>query len=168
MIHVKFNPVDTSPTWIDPLGYHGCHPGEEMSKRYGNILWDAYGDWTMPDISVNPFYISIETFLDYIDLAEIVPETVSFEDIAWKGKHLGKNKIGKQCICCNGKKYREADPYYPGILLDGAPNPYDLRYRMVDGKHRLERLLKKKDIEGQFYVLDYKRWLKYFKTYILN
>ena len=34
-------------------------------------------------------------------------------------------------------------------------NPANRKYRMVDGKHRMQRLVLNKSTEGVFYVLDY-------------
>ena len=63
--------------------------------------------------------------------------------------------LGKNCICCGGKAYINWDPSIPGIIAYNCPNPYDNKYRMLDGRHRIMRLLFEGKTESQFYVFDF-------------
>ena len=41
-------------------------------------------------------------------------------------------------------RYKEADVTQPVLLVDGLNNPFNKKYRMVDGRHRLLKLLEQK------------------------
>ena len=114
------------------------------NKTHSAIVdWEA--DWTIRD---KPAYLFMEDIL-YL-LTDDRLEIVLLSDIAWKGKH--KPSLVKQDI-----RYRHADPYIPGILAFNAPNPYNDKYRMIDGKHRIHKLFSDNVKEGEFYVLDFKK-----------
>ena len=51
--------------------------------------------------------------------------------------------------------YHTADISYPGIVLKNAFNPFNNKYRMADGKHRIMKLLNQGETSSQYYVLDY-------------
>ena len=68
-------------------------------------------------------------------------QTIKLKEIAWKSKHHFPYNLGKNCICCGGKAYINCDPSIPGIIAYNCPNPYDNKYRMLDGRHRIMRLL---------------------------
>lgn len=51
-------------------------------------------------------------------------------------------------------RYSRCDVDCPGILVYGAPNPMGRPYRMIDGKHRLCKIMKTTNkCESAFYVL---------------
>ncbi len=52
-----------------------------------------------------------------------------------------------------GRRYRRADPRFPGILIDGGENPDGLRYRLIDGKHRMHKMLERRLEEAPFLVV---------------
>ena len=90
---------------------------------------------------------------------------VKLDDIAWKGKHLYPFLSGENCWCChNQKRYWEADEKYPGIIVKNAPNPYNNKYRMIDGKHRIQKLLLSGKKTGLYYILDY----DYIRQFIID
>ena len=82
-------------------------------------------------------------------------QTIKLKEIAWKSKHHFPYNLGKNCICCGGKAYINCDPSIPGIIAYNCPNPYDNKYRMLDGRHRIMRLLFEGKIESKFYVFDF-------------
>jgi hypothetical protein len=54
-----------------------------------------------------------------------------------------------------GERYEQADPSYPGLVVQGMPNPDKLPYRMVDGRRRLHKLRLQGRRTALFYVFDY-------------
>ena len=80
---------------------------------------------------------------------------IKHKEIAWRNKHHFPYGSGDNCPCCNGKKFRECDPNIPGIISYNCPNPYDNKYRMLDGRHRIMRLLFEGKTESKFYVFDF-------------
>ena len=101
--------------------------------------------------------------LQYLDLSTIIDEMLSddklkeleFKDIAWRHKDKFPYGVGHDCKCCGGEAYKKCDPSIPGIIAYNCPNPYDNKYRMLDGRHRIMRLLFEGKIESKFYVFDF-------------
>ena len=121
-------------------GIHNC--------QYKNTV---YGDWRVNDDNSTVLRLS-----DIIHLLnDDIIQTVDHIDIAWKGMHLHPHYTTDNCLCCKGRRYKECDIQYPGIISINAPNPYNKKYRMIDGKHRMAKMRKMGIIESNFYVLDF-------------
>ena len=112
--------------------------------HHGAIENDWEADWSISDQSLHLF---IEDILHLLTDDRL--ETVLLSDIAWKGKH-------KPSLVEQGIRYRNVDPYIHGIIAFNAPNHYNDKYRMIDGKHRIHKLLSQNVKESEFYVLDFK------------
>ena len=82
-------------------------------------------------------------------------EVINLKEIAWRHKHNFPYGVGNNCKCCGGKAFRECDPTIPGIIAYNCPNPYDNKYRMLDGRHRIMRLLFEGKTESKFFVFDF-------------
>jgi hypothetical protein len=113
----------------------------------------SYGDWRFVDITDLNLQIQNSFFISFIEYEKIV----DFSYVAWKGKNLSQNERKDNCICCNGLRYQNCDTSFPGILIRGAPNPFNLEYRMVDGKHRIEKLISQKKSKSLFYIIEYEK-----------
>lgn len=120
-----------------------------LTGRHTCKVTAAYGDWRIHEVSMSQYV--------YINLPDLVlpkePVELSLFDIAWKGKHLPGKFKGENCICCQGVRYLDCDTSYPGIVVEGINNPYKLPYRLIDGKHRVQRLRDSGEKTGLFYVL---------------
>lgn len=95
-----------------------------------------------------------------IFLADTLPyiiETreIDLKEIAWKGKNFFPFYTGKNCPCCKGSRYIKANIDHPPLVIDGAPNPFDNRYLLIDGKHRMQKMLNNNMSRHLFNVLDY-------------
>ena len=112
-----------------------------------------YGDWRLHEISSLDFTIEVTTLMMMIECQEVV----NFSDIAWKGKDKSLDDRRENCICCGGKRYTNCDPSFPGILIKDCPNPFGLPYRLVDGKHRVERLIARGQKKSLFNIISYNR-----------
>ena len=77
------------------------------------------------------------------------------KDIAWKGKQNFPYQSGDKCSCCGGSRYINCDTKYPPIIASNAPNPFNNKYRMIDGRHRIQKLLFNGLTESLFYVFDF-------------
>jgi len=82
-------------------------------------------------------------------------QKIKLDDIAWKGKHNFPYLCGNKCSCCNGSRYINCDIKYPPIIASSAPNPYNNKYRMIDGRHRIQKMLFDGLKESLFYVFDF-------------
>ena len=82
-------------------------------------------------------------------------QKIELKEIAWRDKHHFPYRSGDHCPCCDGIRYINCDVSYPGIIAYNAPNPYDNKYRMIDGRHRIMKLLFNKEKYGSFYVFNF-------------
>ena len=90
-------------------------------------------------------------------------ENLFISDISWKGENLPLEMTGSKCICCNGERYKNCNTKYSGIVLDHASNNPLKRYRLLDGKHRLRKLIDRGYYRANFYVLTLDEIQKYFR-----
>ena len=118
---------------------HGVHVG---SVTY------CYGDWR---VNKEKFKLELSQLSPL--LTEDKLRRIQLDEIAWKGKHLPMKFTGENCICCGGKRYKNADIRYPGIVVEGMPNMYGDKYRLIDGKHRIRKLYGRFEEDALFYVL---------------
>ena len=82
-------------------------------------------------------------------------QKIKLVDIAWKGKHNFPHLSGDKCSCCGGSRYINCDIRYPPIIACNAQNPYNNKYRMIDGRHRIQKMLFGGLTESLFYVFDF-------------
>lgn len=121
---------------------------------------DRYGDWRITEITEEDLIIEVGFLLPMISYTK----TVKFSDIAWKGKDFPETQRKNNCVCCGGERYRSCDTSFPGILLHNGPNPMGLPYRMMDGKHRVEKMLDDGLHESTFYIIKYDTFKQKFKS----
>ena len=76
---------------------------------------------------------------------------VNFKDIGWKGKDKNHSLVKE--------RYNAADIGYPCILTKGQ-NPYNCKYRMIDGKHRITKMKNMGIEESIFYIVDFDIFFK--------
>ena len=113
---------------------------------------DFYGNWEFENFKLKT--LDLEYIYDCM-LTDDRLKTVKHTEIAWRGKHHFPYNVGKDCLCCEGQAYLKCDPSVPGIIAYNCPNPYDNKYRMLDGRHRIMRLIFKGVTESKFYVFDF-------------
>ena len=120
------------------------------SVRLGN--WE----WLKPNEEIGAVrYLYMRDICDLLTDDKI--QTVELQDIAWPSKHYHPHNTGENCHCCKERpslRYLNANITLPGILVEGAPNPYGNRYRMIDGRHRIMKMLNMGIKSSQIYVLD--------------
>lgn len=80
------------------------------------------------------------------------PVNVRIEQIAHKP--LGSIDVAHS-------RYKEADPSQPVLLVDGLDNPLNRRYRMVDGRHRLLKVLNGGGMSIPAFVFSVEEFFKY-------
>jgi len=121
--------------------------------QYHDCTISEYGDWSISGIPTKIHLRNIQHLLTEDKLRE-----VSFDEIAFKGKHF-TNLRGPMCLCCDGARYYSAKIKFPGILVEGMENPYELKYRMIDGKHRIEKMIDHGKKSSIFYVIKLQNFL---------
>ena len=117
-------------------GHHACD------------LSDTYGDWRIYE----------EKYILY--MKDIVPylcaknkKLIEFDEISWKGKNIYHK------VKLHESRYENCDIKYPCILTEGK-NPHNCKYRMIDGKHRMTKMVRMGLSKSYFYVIDYNTFLK--------
>lgn len=119
-------------------------------SRHSIIKNSTYGDWS---INGKDGFINLKDIKHLLIYSKI--KTLNFDEIAWKGDNLTYDKIGINCICCNGKRFLDVDMFYPPIVIKNMPNPSNKLYRLIDGKHRLMKMKIENIKQNKFYVLEY-------------
>ena len=51
------------------------------------------------------------------------------------------------------ERYLKANYSLPGILAHDVKNPYNKKYRMVDGGHRMAKMVAETDIKQSYYYI---------------
>ena len=89
-------------------------------------------------------YVELEDIKPF--LLDRDPVLISHDDIAWWFMDEPERKIDERYQSCNIR--------IPGIVAVDAVNPYNKKYRMVDGSHRMAKMLLETKIrESLFYVI---------------
>ncbi|MDA1372824.1 MAG: hypothetical protein O2971_19000 [Proteobacteria bacterium] len=105
-----------------------------------------YGDWALPDRNYS--YVSLADLLPVL-LPGKMTERVKLRDIwAKPGDAFGGNDFA-------GPRFEQADPKFPGLVVRDMPNPGNAKYRMIDGRRRLEKLRIEGVDSGLYYVFEY-------------
>tara|TARA_R100000734_G_C3286787_1_gene79338 strand:+ start:450 stop:875 length:426 start_codon:yes stop_codon:yes gene_type:complete len=99
-------------------------------------------------------YIDMNLLSDYLIADNL--QTVSFEDCAHTMIYLSEMGLrGEDCPCCAGKKHSRVDIANPCVVIKNMPNPRGKLYRIVDGRHRFEKMRIQGMTESQMYVIEY-------------
>ena len=127
-------------------GYHECKKG-------------FYGDWTLYEVGITPVRIRLNSIKHLLTDNRI--QSLKHEDISWKGKDLRSDVIGMRWVWCGGRRYLTCDISIPCIVLENVSNPDNLKYRMIDGKHRMMKMKSHGQLDSMFYVLSLDSILPY-------
>lgn len=108
------------------------------------------GDWSVGE---SPKVIHCQKLFGKLKNKKII----NFDEICWpylKNPERLKFKLGKI-----NKRYMDADIAFPGIVAEGVINPCNKKYRMVDGSHRLAKMILDYKIEfAEFYIISKKKF----------
>jgi len=118
------------------------------------VYTTLYGNWEFDEFKLK--VLDLENIRKDM-LTEDRLQIIKHKEIAWRGKHHFPYNSGENCACCQGQAYLKCDPSIPGIIAYNCPNPYDNKYRMLDGRHRIMRLLFEGKTESKFYVFDFNK-----------
>tara|TARA_R100000781_G_C4062032_1_gene121366 strand:+ start:623 stop:1024 length:402 start_codon:yes stop_codon:yes gene_type:complete len=81
-------------------------------------------------------------------------QILSFDECYWRGKYRSKKKRDIKCNCCGGKRYLEADIRFPCIAYEYDDQESTRnKYCVIDGCHRIEKLITHNINETLFFVL---------------
>jgi len=122
-------------------GYHGCAN-------------DPSGNWRIYDDHDSMLYIKDLSHL----LVESNLKTIKHDKISSKAQYRKSMPYSRDDF-----RYQQCDISVPGIIATNSKNPDNLKYRMLDGSHRLLKMLDNNISESLFYVIDFKDYEKYLR-----
>lgn len=101
-------------------------------------------EWLPPNFSKSYIQINIKNLIKYINYKKLKPELLKIKDIAFRPCKEGD---------INSVRYFRADISYPGIVIKDMHNPYNKKYRMIDGRHRITKCKSMNLYDFHCYVL---------------
>ncbi len=136
-----------------------------LKGKHSAKLCPLSGDWRYDDQENNGYILRL-----YMrDITHLLSDDrlmlIDHNDIAYKGFNLDESLKGENCVCCDGERFKECDTSFPGILMKGQ-NTFNKPYRMIDGKHRLFKLIYNGINKSSFYILEYDEIQHYLKSEI--
>lgn len=106
------------------------------------MIHEMSGPWAISD--VNTFIPALEVY-SWIERRKIKPKEIEVSDIGYKPTSN---------ILLSSPRYLRADTALPVILVKGMKNPLKKAYRMIDGRHRLLKVMNSGSPKIISYVLD--------------
>ena len=122
--------------------------GKHVCRKNG-----SYGDWRITKKKSEVLHLPDIAHLLTRDKVQIIDH----RDICWKGMD------DPFTITQDFPRYHFCDIWCPGILLRKGRNPKKLKYRMLDGKHRMAKLHYTLIEQSQFFVLEWDDIKNYIK-----
>ena len=125
-------------------------------NKFHECVSNRHGDWT---IGGKQYFLPISVVLDYIKTSNTTIESVPLKKIAWKGMHTANTDEYDQ-------RYHDCDISFPGVIVEDGENPYDYKYRMIDGCHRIRKIMTETSkTHSDFYVLKNEEFIRLLETY---
>tara|TARA_R100000781_G_scaffold44310_1_gene30129 strand:- start:59 stop:424 length:366 start_codon:yes stop_codon:yes gene_type:complete len=79
---------------------------------------------------------------------------IPFNKIYWSKKYFPEYIRNERCKCCGGSRYRSTDIRFPCIVTPYPINSYGEIYRLIDGSHRIQKMIDQGLNEGLFFIID--------------
>jgi hypothetical protein len=111
------------------------------------------GDWQLQ--GKPEMVIEISKVIQLINYRKLEPVELDIDCIAYKEL---------DSIDTKEARYIVANTNYAGIVVEGMENPYNKKYRLIDGRHRLLKTMKAKKDTFKVYVLQTKDIDKFYQV----
>lgn len=111
------------------------------------------GDWQLQ--GKPEMVIDIPKVIQLINYRKLEPVELDIDCIAYKEL---------DSIDTKEARYIVANTNYAGIVVEGMENPYNKKYRLIDGRHRLLKTLKANKDTFKVYVLQTKDIDKFYQV----
>jgi len=105
-----------------------------------------WGDWAL--LGREYSYVSIKDLLPVLLPGRELRRVKLRHICAQPGDVFGGNEFA-------GPRFESADPKFPGLLVLDMSNPQSTRYRLIDGRRRLEKLRRKGAISSLYYIFEF-------------
>lgn len=111
--------------------------------------------WFLDEWSIdsNVYTLDERVLFNYIKIKKLQANDISFSDIAYR------TDVDRDFY-----RYQLANIKYP-MIVSQIKNPYDKLYRLLDGKHRIHKLLEQGYSSGLFYDIPREFVLKNLQRY---
>ena len=111
------------------------------------------GDWQLQ--GKPEMVIDIPKVIQLINYRKLEPVELDIDCIAYKEL---------DSIDTKEARYIVANTNYAGIVVEGMENPYNKKYRLIDGRHRLLKTMKAKKDTFKVYILQTKDIDKFYQV----
>ena len=128
--------------------------------HYANIH-GVYGDWRLHENDVNR-YLNLESLKNMITHDKL--QTITLNQVAFR-QDPDVNKRGTNCSCCGGKRSTGCDTRIAPLLCEGRRNTSSKTYTIIDGNHRMQKMLDTGVTEAKFFVFKYEDIKQYYLPY---
>ena len=132
----------------DPHKIYDLHKIFEMS-RLSCKHQGVHGDWRVDNKKCK---LHLGDIVHLINQNEVY--NLNHEDIAW-GISSRPPKSNFRYIRC--------DISYPCIVARDAPNPYGKKFRLLDGAHRMSKMMDMGITKSNFYILEFTEIRQFFR-----
>ena len=109
------------------------------NKVHSCVNSKLYGDWTIDNVA---YQVHLNDLYQYLTDDRLI--NIKFEDIGYK--LYNKSQLFNS-------KYLHCDINYPGIVAENVDNPYNKKYRLIDGNHRLFKMVSNNIYNANFYCI---------------
>lgn len=99
------------------------------------------GEWTTRRIGDKA--IDVESVIEYINENNVQPIQMSLLNIACRDLDVDTKS----------NRYKMASTSYPLIVVSRLPNPLNRPYTLIDGRHRLHKILEQGKTDAKVYAL---------------
>jgi hypothetical protein len=99
------------------------------------------GEWTTPRLGDKA--IDVKSIIEYVNDTNVQPIQMSLLNIACQNLDVNTNS----------NRYKFASTKYPIIVISGLPNPLNRIYTLIDGRHRLHKILSTGKTDTEVYAL---------------
>ena len=125
-------------------------------NEFHECVANRHGDWR---IGGKQYLLPVKVILDYIKTTNKTATQVCLNDIGWKGLNTKDTDSLSQ-------RYHKCDISFPGVIVEGAENPYLKKYRMIDGCHRIRKIIRETNrTHSDFFVLSNEEFLELLEEY---
>ena len=100
------------------------------------------GEWCLE--GCREMYLDIGSIINLIEFRDATPISLDIDEIAHKEL---------DSIDTGSNRYIAANTRFPGIVVEGMQNPYNKKYRLIDGRHRLLKTINEGKTKMNVYVL---------------
>ncbi len=136
---------------------------EWLNGRHSCIKDSIYGNWQVRE---KQEYIPLKAFKAWLVPSNL--KTINHIEIGWQGMYFDKSKINENCVCCGGAKYFNSNINLPCIVAENVLNPHGKKYRLIDGKHRMNCMKDLGITSSQFYVIKQKDFYDCLENYTIK